>query len=36
VKIADSRTSRSITVLGGIGWDWVDAFEAALKDGTFN
>jgi hypothetical protein len=36
VTISNIKTSRSMEVIGGIGFRWVDQFEGALKDGYFD
>ncbi len=36
VTITRTGTSRSLTETGGIGWKWVDRFEAAVNAGYFN
>ena len=29
-------TQKSLKLIGGIGWKWVDHFESALKEGFFD
>ena len=35
VAVANSATMRTASYIGGIGMDWVDAFEEAVKAGEF-
>ncbi|NND49850.1 MAG: hypothetical protein HKN60_06325 [Rhizobiales bacterium] len=35
VTIADSKSGKEMTTLGGIGYDWVGHFEDELKSGHF-
>lgn len=36
VRIANTSTGRSKSLIGGIGMGWVESFEAALEDGQFD
>lgn len=36
IEIRQLRSSKSLTLLGGIGLSWVDAFDRALADGRFD
>jgi hypothetical protein len=36
VEISNTRTTKSVVVIGGIGLRWVDDFDAELKDGAFD
>jgi hypothetical protein len=36
VKITNNRTSKFMTVIGGIGSRWLDEFGRALEDGYFD
>lgn len=36
VMITNRITSKSLEVIGGIGWKWVDQFEDALQDCYFD
>ena len=36
IKVTNTRTAKSKTLIGGIGMRWVDRFEAALEDGFFD
>lgn len=36
VRISNRNTSKNLRTIGGIGWNWVDRFEKALRDGHFD
>jgi hypothetical protein len=36
IAIASTKTGKSLQLIGGIGLDWVDDFQAALESGHFD
>jgi len=36
IKISNVKSSKSLVVIGGIEWKWVDYFERMLREGYFD
>jgi len=36
IDVTNAKSGKSASFVGGIGMGWVEAFEAALKDGAFD